>query len=108
MYRGHDLEGGFGPFEMIDMANAAGIDPVMTTFAVGVAPEEMGDLVEYCYGSADTAWGRVRIVEDRHPAPYEVKFIELGAPVLPAPLPRQYYAACLRLCSRMLWFVVRE
>ena len=87
MYRGHDLEGGFGPFEMIDMANAAGIDPVMTTFAVGVAPEEMGDLVEYCYGSADTAWGRVRIVEDRHPAPYEVKFIRArcaGAACAPA------------------------
>ena len=48
---GHDLEGGWGPFEMIDMANAAGIEPVMTTFAVGVPPEDMADL------SADGGWG---------------------------------------------------
>ena len=43
---GHDLEGGWGPFEMIDMANAAAIEPVMTTFAVGVPPEDMADLCE--------------------------------------------------------------
>jgi hypothetical protein len=32
---GHDFEGGWGPFETIDMANAMGIAAVITTFAVG-------------------------------------------------------------------------
>ena len=35
---------------MIDMANAAGIEPVMTTYAVGIAPEDMADLVRGIMG----------------------------------------------------------
>ena len=93
---GHDLMAGWGPFEMIDMANAAGIEPIVTTFAgkwnhgnctfgwhagcswVGTLPEDMGDLVEYCWGNASTAWGRTRIVEDDHPEPYRLRYVELG------------------------------
>jgi len=101
---GHDFEGGWGPFEMVDMANAMGVEAVITTFAVGsvqaegggsrpITPEDMGvsrhdiaglwvaftrcqryrcgqDLVEYSFGSADTAWGKKRIEEDKHPAVY--------------------------------------
>jgi alpha-L-arabinofuranosidase len=75
---GHDLMGGWGPFEVVDMATAAGIEPVITTFAVGVAPEEMADLVEYCWGNGSTKWGHIRIVTDGHPEPYRLKYIELG------------------------------
>ena len=50
---GHDFEGGWGPFEMVDMANAMGVEAVITTFAVGnvqaegggsrpITPEDMG------------------------------------------------------------------
>ena len=109
---GHDFEGGWGPFEMVDMANAMGVEAVITTFAVGsvqaegggsrpITPEDMGvsrheiaglwdaftrcqryrcgqDLVEYSFGSADTAWGKKRIEEDKHPAVYNWSYIELG------------------------------
>eukprot|EP01051_Picozoa_sp_SAG22_P002255 SAG22_NODE_99_length_20560_cov_128.669029_20_plen_199_part_00 len=79
-------EGGWGLFEVIDMCNAMQIEPVVTTFAVGnkpdgsgpVTPEDMADLVEYSFGGADTQWGRRRIEEDGHPAPYNWSFVELG------------------------------
>jgi alpha-L-arabinofuranosidase len=35
------------------------------------------DLAEYCNGSADTAWG-ARRAANGHPAPYQVKFWEIG------------------------------
>ena len=31
----------------------------------------------YCWGNASTAWGKLRH-DDGHPAPYRLKFIELG------------------------------
>lgn len=37
----------------------------------------MADLVEYCYGNASTTWGSLRI-QDGHPAPYKLRFVELG------------------------------
>ena len=37
----------------------------------------MGDFVEYCYGDSSTAWGKQRI-DDGHPEPYRVRWIELG------------------------------
>eukprot|EP00117_Sycon_ciliatum_P036358 scpid35682/ scgid27380/ len=74
---GHDLESGWGPFHLIDMCNAIGIEPIVTTFAVPADPVDMADFVEYCYGNASTAWGRRRI-EQGHPEPYRWKYIELG------------------------------
>ena len=44
---GHDLLGGFGPFEALDLGAAAGIEVVLTTFAVGLPAVDLGDLVEY-------------------------------------------------------------
>lgn len=38
----------------------------------------MADLVEYCWGNESTAWGKIRIVEDGHPLPYRLRYIELG------------------------------
>ena len=91
---GHDFEGGWGPFEMVDMANAMGAEAVITTFAVGdvlldnpldpkkgtrpLTPQDMGDLVEYSFGNESTAWGKMRIETDRHPAIYNWSYIELG------------------------------
>jgi hypothetical protein len=91
---GHDFEGGWGPFEMVDMANAMGVEAVITTFAVGdvqvpsadgarattrpITPDDMADLVEYSFGDASTKWGRMRIEQDQHPAIYNWSYIELG------------------------------
>ena len=33
--------------------------------------------VEYCFGNATTRWGRLRHA-DGHPAPYRLRFVELG------------------------------
>ena len=37
----------------------------------------MADLVEFCYGGNDTTWGAKRHALG-HPAPYAIKFFELG------------------------------
>jgi alpha-L-arabinofuranosidase len=69
---------GWGPFEMMRLCDALGIEPVFTTNAVGPeTPQDMADLIEYLYGGATTTWGKMRI-DDGHPEPYETKFFELG------------------------------
>jgi alpha-L-arabinofuranosidase len=40
-------------------------------------PDEMADLIEYCWADANFTWGRLRIA-DGHPEPYRVRFVELG------------------------------
>eukprot|EP01050_Picozoa_sp_SAG11_P016154 SAG11_NODE_2170_length_3724_cov_2.188690_3_plen_104_part_00 len=86
------------------MANAMGVEAVITTFAVGdvavpsadgersssrpITPDDMGDLVEYSFGDASTKWGRMRIEQDQHPAIYNWSYIELGE------------SACIRERSR--------
>ena len=68
--------------------NAAGIEAIISTTSQDQVPRhtgpydccnatDMADLVEYCYGNASTRWGAQRI-QDGHPAPYRVKFLELG------------------------------
>jgi len=78
---GAELISGWGPFEFIDMCNAAGIEPIMTTTAQTAdccKPSDMGDLVEYAWGDPyTTTWGKVRAA-DGHPEPYKVKYFELG------------------------------
>jgi hypothetical protein len=64
--------------KMCDAQAAMGIDAMITTYAQGVDPGVMADLVEYCWGNASTAWGKIRIEEDRHPAPYRLQYVELG------------------------------
>ena len=48
----------------------------MTTYD-GLAPSAFADLVEYCYGDANTTWGAMRI-SDGHPQPYEIKYFEVS------------------------------
>ena len=70
------LISGWGPFEMMDMCDALGIEPVFTTNAVGPeTAQDMADLVEYLYGDASTTWGKMRIADGRV-KPYETKFFE--------------------------------
>ena len=46
--------------------------------AICCSPEDMGDLVEYCWGDDSTTWGKQRIA-DGHPQVYNVTWFELGA-----------------------------
>ena len=48
----------------------------MTTYD-GLAPSAFADLVEYCYGGANTTWGATRI-SDGHPQPYEIRYFEVS------------------------------
>jgi alpha-L-arabinofuranosidase len=73
---------GWGPFEMADYCDAAGVEMVFTTYDGGVTkapgtPQDFADLVEYCYGNSSTLWGRTRIVDDKHPKPFRIRYFEL-------------------------------
>eukprot|EP00048_Salpingoeca_helianthica_P022073 m.16259 g.16259 ORF g.16259 m.16259 type:complete len:806 (-) comp6848_c0_seq2:62-2479(-) len=73
---GASLISGWGPFEMIDLCNAAGFEPIITTSAKA-DPQDYADLVEYLFGDATTMWGGIR-GSDGHPAPYRAKYFEIG------------------------------
>eukprot|EP01051_Picozoa_sp_SAG22_P002957 SAG22_NODE_138_length_18031_cov_5.796621_5_plen_183_part_00 len=75
---------GFGPFEMIEMCNQLGIEPVITTTATS-SPVELAALVEYCLGDAATTPMGQQRAADGHPATYDVKYFELGCARPPAP-----------------------
>lgn len=76
VWRNNEVSG-FGPFETIDLCNAAGILPILTTEASGRTAKEMADLVEYSWGDESTPWGKVRH-DDGHPEVYNVTWFELG------------------------------
>jgi alpha-L-arabinofuranosidase len=61
---------------MIDMCNGADIEPVIT-ISYHSTPEDLADLVEYCWGNDTTTWGKQRLA-DGHPEPYRVKIFEVG------------------------------
>ncbi len=52
---------------------------VTSVFAINIeeTPEDAGDLVEYLNGPATSHWGGER-AKNGHPAPYGVKYIEIG------------------------------
>lgn len=74
---GQSLVSGWGPFEMIDFCNAAGIKPIVT-MAMEQSVQDWTDLVEYCWGNETTTWGAVRTYNDSHPAPFNITTFELG------------------------------
>lgn len=77
----HSLVSGWGPFEIMQLGEKLGIDVILTTAACSssMTADDFGDLVEYCYGDPDKSkWGHIRAVEDNHPEPYHLKYIELG------------------------------
>jgi alpha-L-arabinofuranosidase len=53
--------------------------PVTAVFAINIeeTPQDAGDLVEYLNGPATSHWGAER-TKNGHPAPYGVKYIEIG------------------------------
>ena len=67
---------GWGIFEFLQFCEAAKILPVVDV-NLDETPQDLADLVEYANGPADSEWGRRR-VEDGHPLPYGLKYLELG------------------------------
>ena len=72
----------FGIDEFVAFARKVGAEPVV---AIGVgddadhAPflQDAVDLVAYCNGPRDSAWGKIR-AQNGHPEPYRVKYWEIG------------------------------
>jgi alpha-N-arabinofuranosidase len=67
---------GFGIFEFLMVAEAAGLDGV-----VGISkledPAEIKDMIEYANGPVTSKWGAVR-AQDGHPDPLNLKYIEIS------------------------------
>eukprot|EP00047_Mylnosiga_fluctuans_P024921 m.176110 g.176110 ORF g.176110 m.176110 type:complete len:817 (+) comp9956_c0_seq3:6-2456(+) len=75
---GDSLLSGWGPFEVIDMCNALGIEPIITLAYDSNDVLDWANLVEYCWGDAETtSWGQRRAA-DGHPDVYNITVFELG------------------------------
>ena len=67
---------GFGIIDFLSFAEAAGFLAV-PDLDINESPQDLADFIEYVNGPADSPWGRRR-VDDGHPAPFKLKYIELG------------------------------
>lgn len=67
---------GWGVIDFLDLCEAAGFLGI-PALNMGETPGDLADFVEYVNGPADSAWGRRR-VEDGHPRPYGLRYLELG------------------------------
>jgi alpha-L-arabinofuranosidase len=67
---------GWGIFDFLDFCEAAGFLPVVD-LNMDETPQDLADFVEYANGPADSEWGKRRAM-DGHPAPYRLKYVELG------------------------------
>jgi alpha-L-arabinofuranosidase len=67
---------GWGIFDFLDLCEAAGFLAIPAV-NMGESPDDMADFVEYVNGAPDSPWGRRR-VEDGHPQPYRLRYLQLG------------------------------
>jgi alpha-N-arabinofuranosidase len=63
--------------EFIELCHAVGAEPFLTINPAWEAPELAAAWVEYCNGSSETQWGRLRATRG-YPQPYKVKYWSLG------------------------------
>ena len=77
---GDSLVSGWGPFEMIELAEALNFEVIITLAYDLNSATDWGDLVEYVWGNASTSWGAMRIADrGGNPAPYTaINTWELG------------------------------
>ena len=69
---------GFDMFEVLDLAEAAGIKAVALTLNPNVEDEQsVADFVEYNFGGVETALGRLR-AQDGHPHPRRAFLVQFG------------------------------
>ena len=78
-YKGHWYAystNGFGIEEFLQLCEAAGFVP---SFAVNIdeEPQDMADMIEYLNGAVTSKWGAIRAANG-HPAPYNVKYVQIG------------------------------
>lgn len=88
---------GWGIIDFLDLCEAAGF-LCIPDFNMDETPADMADFIEYVNGAATTPWGRRR-AESGHPAPYELKYIQLGNEER---VDEQYYEKFARL-AEAIW-----
>lgn len=67
---------GWGIFDFLNFCEAAGWLGIPAV-NMDETPSDMADFMEYVNGSAKSEWGLHRVA-DGHPAPYRLKYLELG------------------------------
>lgn len=67
---------GWGIFDFLNFCEAAGFLAIPDV-NMGESPQDLADFMEYVNGPANSEWGRQR-VRDGHPAPYHLKYLQLG------------------------------
>ena len=67
---------GWGIIDFLSFCQAAGFLGI-PDFNIDETPQDLADFVEYVNGPADSPWGRRRVA-DGHPAPFGLKYIQLG------------------------------
>lgn len=78
-YEGHwhpYSSNGWGIFDFLNFSEAAGFLGI-PDLDINEAPQDMADFMDYLNGAPDSEWGKKRVA-DGHPAPYRLKYIELG------------------------------
>jgi alpha-L-arabinofuranosidase len=63
--------------EFVQLCHYIGAEPLICVRWTGKKPEDAAAEVEYCNGSTGTRWGNLR-AKDGHPAPYYVKYWQIG------------------------------
>jgi hypothetical protein len=67
---------GWGIFDFLNLCEAARIVGI-PDLDINESPKDMADFMDYLNGTPDSEWGKKRVA-DGHPAPYRLKYIELG------------------------------
>lgn len=66
-----------GVDEFIRLCRYIGAEPLICIRWTGKQPQDAAAEVEYCNGSPETRWGRLR-AKNGHPQPYHVKYWQIG------------------------------
>lgn len=88
---------GFGVFDFLNLAEAAGFLPV-PGLRTDETPQDLQDFLEYTNGPASSPWGRRR-ASDGHPAPYGLRHLEIGNE---EPL-NEAYCERFEILARAIW-----
>ena len=78
-YEGHWYpysSNGWGIFDFLNFSEAGSFLGI-PDLDINESPTDMADFMDYLNGAPDNAWGKLRVA-DGHPAPYHLKYIELG------------------------------
>jgi len=67
---------GWGIFDFLNFCEAAGFLGI-PDLDINESPQDMADFMDYLNAAPESEWGSKRVA-DGHPAPYHLKYIELG------------------------------